>query len=137
MLFRSHELICIFKKKGHHQNHIQLGAYGRYRTNVLDYEGVRATNPEILELLKYHSTSKPVGLLHDILLDSTSPNDIVLDVFGGSGATLLAAQRCGRRCRMIELDERYCDTIIYRWETETGKKATFIKNIGENSHEEG
>ena len=130
-----HELICVFKKKGHHQNHIQLGAYGRYRTNVLDYEGVRATNPESLELLKYHSTSKPVGLLHDILLDSTSPNDIVLDVFGGSGATLLAAQRCGRRCRMIELDERYCDTIIYRWETETGKKATFIKNIGENSHE--
>ena len=47
--------------------------------------------------------------------------------FGGSGATLLAAQRCGRRCRMIELDERYCDTIIYRWETETGKKRMWIK----------
>lgn len=129
-MYRSqHEMVPIFKSgKAKHQNHIQLGKNGRYRTNVWDYSGVRATNPTSLELLKLHPTIKPVAMLHDILLDSSSKNDIVLDCFGGSGSTLLAAERCKRRARLIEINPRYVDVSIYRWEKETGKTAKMIKN---------
>ena len=133
LLYRSqNEMIPIFKNgKAKHQNHIQLGKNGRYRTNVWDYPGVRATNPESLELLKLHPTVKSVPMLHDILLDSSSKNDIVLDCFGGSGSTLLAAERCKRRARLIEISPRYVDVTIYRWEKETGKTAKLIKNFTE------
>lgn len=132
-LYRSqHEMIPIFKNgKAKHQNHIQLGKYGRYRSNVWDYPGVRAINPESLELLKFHPTPKNVGMLHSILLDASSKNDIVLDCFGGSGSTLLAAERCKRRARLIEIDPRYVDVCIYRWEKETGKTAKLVKNYEE------
>lgn len=130
-----HELIPVFKKAGSYQNHIQLGKHGRYRTNVLDYPGVRASNPESLELLKLHPTVKSVPLIHDLLLDASMKNDIVLDCFGGSGSTLIAAERAKRRARLIEISPRYCDVIIYRWEKETGKKAKLIKNIGEKADE--
>ena len=127
-----HELVAIFKKgKAKHQNHIQLGKNGRYRTNVWDYPGISATNPKSLELLKLHPTVKPVALLHDILLDASSKNDIVLDCFGGSGSTLLAAERCKRRARLIEINPRYVDVCIYRWEKETGKKVKLVKNYEE------
>ena len=129
-MYRSqHELIPVFKKKGKHQNNIKLGKYGRYRTNVLNYPGIRATNPKSLELLKLHATCKSVPLLHDILLDSSKKNEIVLDCFGGSGSTLIAAERCKRRARLIEIDPRYCDVIIWRWQKETGKTAKFVKNF--------
>ena len=129
-LYRSqHELIPVFKKKGKHQNNIKLGKYGRYRTNILDYPGVRATNPASLELLKLHPTIKSVPLIHGLLLDTSSQNDIVLDCFGGSGSTLIAAERCKRRARLIEIDPRYCDVIIWRWQKETGKTAKFVKNF--------
>ena len=131
-----HELIPVFKKAGTYQNHIQLGKHGRYRTNVLDYPGVRASNPESLELLKLHPTVKSVPLIHDLLLDASMKNDIVLDCFGGSGSTLIAAERAKRRARLIEISPRYCDVIIYRWEKETGKKAKLIKNIGEKADEQ-
>lgn len=128
----SHEMIPIFKSgKAKHQNHIQLGKNGRYRTNVWDYPGVRATNPASLELLKLHPTVKSVPMLHDILLDASSKNDIVLDCFGGSVSTLLAAERCKRRARLIEISPRYVDVTIYRWEKETGKTAKLIKNFTE------
>ena len=132
-MYRSqHEMIPIFKNgKAKHQNHIQLGKYGRYRTNVSNYPGVRATNPASLELLKLHPAVKSTPLLHDILLDSSSKNDIVLDCFGGSGSTLLAAERCKRRARLIEIDPRYVDVCIYRWEKETGKTAKLVKNYEE------
>lgn len=132
-MYRSqHEMVPIFKNgKAKHQNHIQLGKNGRYRTNVWDYSGVRATNPTSLELLKLHPTVKPVAMLHDILLDSSSKNDIVLDCFGGSGSTLLAAERCKRSARLIEINPRYVDVSIYRWERETGKTAKMIKNHAE------
>lgn len=129
-MYRSqHEMVPIFKNgRAKHQNHVQLGKNGRYRTNVWDYLGVRATNPASLELLKLHPTVKPIAMLHDILLDSSSKNDIVLDCFGGSGSTLLAAERCKRRARLIEINPRYVDVSIYRWEKETGKTAKLIKN---------
>lgn len=137
-MYRSqHEMVPIFKNgKAKHQNHIQLGKYGRYRTNVWDYPGVRATNPASLELLKLHPTCKNVCMLHSILLDASSKNDIVLDCFGGSGSTLLAAERCKRRARLIEISPRYVDVTIFRWEKETGKTAKLIKNIVEVQHGE-
>lgn len=132
-MYRSqHEMVPIFKNgKAKHQNHIQLGKYGRYRTNVWDYPGIRATNPASLELLKLHPTVKGVPMLHDIMLDASSKNDIVLDCFGGSGSTLLAAERCKRRARLIEISPRYVDVTIFRWEKETGKTAKLIKNFVE------
>lgn len=132
-MYRSqHEMIPIFKNgKTKHQNHIQLGKNGRYRTNVWDYPGIRATNPASLELLKLHPTVKSISMLHDILLNTSSKNDIVLDCFGGSGSTLLAAERCKRRARLIEISPRYVDVIITRWEKETGKTAKVIKNVAE------
>lgn len=84
-----------------------------------------------MELLKLHPVVKAVPMLHDILLDSSSKNDIVLDCFGGSGSTLLAAERCKRRARLIEISPRYVDVTIYRWEKETGKTAKLIKNYTE------
>ncbi|MBD5401771.1 ParB N-terminal domain-containing protein [bacterium] len=132
-MYRSqHEMVPIFKNgKAKHQNHIQLGKNGRYRTNVWGYDGIRATNPASLELLKLHPTVKPVPMLHDILLDASSKNEIVLDCFGGSGSTLLAAERCKRRARLIEISPRYVDVIIFRWEKETGKTAKLMKNVVE------
>lgn len=125
-------MIPIFKNgKAKHQNHIQPGKYGRYRTNVWDYPGIRATNPASLELLKHHPTCKNICMLHSILLDSSSKNDIVLDCFGGSGSTLLAAERCKRRARLIEISPRYVDVSIYSWEKETGKTAKLVKNCAE------
>lgn len=112
-----------------------MGKYGRYRTNVLDYPGIRATNPGSLELLKLHPTVKSVSLLHDLLLDASTKNNIVLDCFGGSGSTLLAAERCKRRARLIEIDPRYCDVIIWRWQKETGKTAKLIKNYSTDNNE--
>ena len=78
-LYRSqHELVCIFKNgTKNHTNNIELGKNGRYRTNVWDCKGVSATNPKSLHLLKMHPTVKPVGLLHEIILDSSCVGEIV------------------------------------------------------------
>lgn len=130
-LYRSqYEAICVFKNgTSPHINNVELGKNGRYRTNVWNHKGVGVTNPKSLELLKLHPTVKPVGLLHEILLDASAPNDIVLDCFGGSGSTLIACEQAKRNARLIEIDPQYCDVAIYRWEKLTGNKAEFIKNI--------
>lgn len=67
-------------------------------------------------------------MLSDIMLDSTKPNDVVLDCFGGSGSTLVAAEQCKRQARLIELSPHYCDVIIHRWEELTGQKHVVITN---------
>ena len=74
---------------------------------------------------------KSTALLYEVLLDASNINDIVLDCFGGSGSTLIAATRSKRRARIIEISPHYCDIILWRWEQEPGKKATFIKNMEE------
>lgn len=71
-----------------------------------------------------HPTMKPVELMERSIRNSSRPGDIVLDCFGGSGSTLIAAEKSGRRCFMMELDPRYCDVIIRRWQEYSGGKAT-------------
>jgi DNA modification methylase len=118
-----HELILVYKHgRASHRNNILLGKFGRDRTNVWTYPSPR-TPTEEGNLLALHPTVKPVQLVADAILDCTSRGEIVLDAFLGSGTTLMAAQRVGRRCYGIELDELYVDTIIRRWQAFTGDHA--------------
>lgn len=73
-----------------------------------------------------HPTMKPIKMLAYLLENSTFPEAEVLDPFGGSGSTLIACEQLGRKCRMLEIDPRYCDVIIDRWEAFTGKKAVLL-----------
>lgn len=124
-LYRSqHELVFVFKKgKAAHRNNVELGRHGRNRTNVWAYAGVNSFGAERDAALAMHPTVKPVALIEDALKDVTRRGDIVLDPFGGSGSTLIAAERCGRSARLIELDPAYCDVIVQRFEAYTGKRA--------------
>jgi DNA modification methylase len=126
-LYRSqHELIFLFKNgKDRHQNNVQLGQFGRYRTNVWNYPGINSFSRSTKEgnLLALHPTVKPVALVADAIMDSAR-GDVVLDPFLGSGTTVIAAERTGRICRGIELDPRYLDTAIRRWQKFTGLFAT-------------
>lgn len=126
-LYRSqHELVFVFKKGTRpHRNNIQLGEFGRYRTNVWQYHRVSGISGRSDEnhLANVHPTIKPVELVADAILDCTARGDIVLDSFAGSGTTLMAAERTGRTCYGIELEPRYVDTIVRRWQAFTGQKA--------------
>lgn len=125
-LYRSqHELIFVFKNgKDAHRNNIQLGKYGRYRSNVWRYPGMNSFSRSTEEgnLLALHPTVKPVALCADAILDVTARGDIVLDSFCGSGTTLMAAERVGRTCYAMEIDPRYCDTILRRYIAYTGEQ---------------
>ena len=71
-----------------------------------------------------HPTMKPIKLLARLIRNSSNTGDLVLDLFGGSGSTLMACEQVGRKCCINELDPHYCDVIIERWEQFTGKQAT-------------
>jgi DNA modification methylase len=119
-----HELFPMFKKGTKpHVNNIELGRHGRWRSNVWMYAGASAIGSDSRKGLKYHPTVKPIAMLEDAILDCTLRDEIVLDPFAGSGSTLLAALRSGRRCRCIELDPRYVDVIVRRYQAFTGKQA--------------
>ena len=106
-----------------HTNTFGLGDTGRYRTNVWDYAGVNTMRSGRAEELALHPTVKPVALVADAIRDCSRRGEIVLDPFGGSGSTLIAAERTGRSARLTEFDPIYCDRIIRRFEGLTGKKA--------------
>ncbi|PTU29175.1 site-specific DNA-methyltransferase [Stenotrophobium rhamnosiphilum] len=129
-LYRSqHELVLIFKNgKSPHRNNVQLGKFGRNRTNVWQYPGVNAFARQTEEgpLGKLHPTVKPVAMIVDALLDCTARGNIVLDAFLGSGTTLIAAERIGRVCRAIEIDPLYVDVAIRRWQRVTGDAAVHV-----------
>jgi DNA modification methylase len=119
-----HELIFVFKQgTAAHTNSFGLGETGRYRTNVWDYAGISSISAGRAEELAMHPTVKPVALIADAIRDCSRRGEIVLDGFGGSGSTLIAAEKTGRSARVIEYDPIYCDTIVRRWELFTGKKA--------------
>lgn len=118
-----HEMVFVFKNgHGIHRNNVQLGQFGRYRSNVWRYPGVNSFSRKTDEgnLLELHPTVKPVALVADAILDCTARKDIVLDPFLGSGTTIIAAERTGRTCYGIEMDPLYVDTAIRRWQKFTG-----------------
>jgi DNA modification methylase len=124
-----HELIFVFKKgTAEHTNNFGLGETGRYRTNIWDYHGISSISASRAEELTMHPTVKPVALVADAIRDCSKRGEIVLDAFGGSGSTLIAAHKTGRVARLIEYDPLHCDTIIRRWEKLTGKKAVLAEN---------
>ena len=121
-LYRSkHELVWVFRVPGAgHTNNVQLGKHGRNRTNVWNYAGANTPGSDSNRDLALHPTVKPVALIADAILDVTRRGDIVLDMFGGVGSTLLAAERTGRIARLIELDPLYVDTTLDRVRENTG-----------------
>ena len=116
-----HELIFVWKS-GHktHTNNFELGQFGRSRTNVWEYDGANSFGRGRDEYLAMHPTCKPVELIADAIKDCSKRNEIVLDPFGGSGSTLIACQKTGRRARLIEIDSIYCDVIVRRWQEFSG-----------------
>jgi DNA methylase/ParB-like nuclease domain len=129
-----HELVLVFKHgRAPHRNNIQLGRYGRDRTNVWAYPSPRTPSEEG-NLLALHPTVKPVALVADAIMDCTARGDIVLDGFLGSGTTVIAAERTGRRCYGLEIDPQYVDTVVRRWQAFTGGEAR--QAISEHSFRE-
>ncbi len=113
-----HELIFAFKKgTAPHVNSFELGQHGRYRTNIWNYRGVNTLRQGRMDDLQLHPTVKPVQMIADAIRDVSGRGEIVLDAFAGSGSTLIAAEKTGRRARVVELDPIYCDRILTRWET--------------------
>lgn len=122
-----HELVLILKHgRAPHQNNVELGRFGRNRTNVWSYAGgvsFGMKNTDEGDLLALHPTPKPVAMVADAILDCSRRGDIILDPFLGSGTTMMAAQRTGRRCYAIEMDPLYVDTAVRRWRAFTGEDA--------------
>jgi DNA modification methylase len=124
-----HELIFVFKKgTAPHTNSFGLGETGRYRTNVWDYAGISSISASRGDELAMHPTVKPVAMIADAIKDCSRRGETILDCFGGSGSTLIAAEKTGRRARLIEYDPLYCDTIIRRWELHSGKRAVLVES---------
>jgi DNA modification methylase len=119
-----HELVFVWKSgKAPHVNNFELGQHGRYRSNVWDYAGINTMRAGRMEELAMHPTVKPVAMVADAIRDCSRRKGIILDPFLGSGTTLMAAERTGRRVRGIEMDPGYVDVAIRRWQTYTGKAA--------------
>ena len=119
-----HELVLVLKSgTGSHINNFGLGARGRYRSNVWAYPSVRGPRRGISGPEAGHPTPKPVACLIDAIKDCSKRGDIILDMFGGSGSTLIAAERVGRKARLIEIDAHYVDLTVRRWQALTGQAA--------------
>jgi DNA modification methylase len=129
-LYRSqHELCPVFRNgKNSHRNNIQLGRFGRNRSNIWHAPSSQtfAKRSEEPDLLALHPTIKPTAMLADAILDCSARGDLILDSFLGSGSTRLAAERVGRVCYGIEIDPLYVDLSIRRWERLTGRSAIHI-----------
>lgn len=122
-----HELIFLFSVPGApHLNRVQLGKHGRDRCNVWTYPGVNGFGAEKAREREMHPTVKPLAMVRDALLDSTKRGDAVLDLFSGSGTTLIAAEESGRRGYAMDLDPRYIDTAIQRWQDFCGGEAQLV-----------
>lgn len=119
-----HELVFLFRKPGApHLNRVQLGSNGRNRANVWAYDGVNGFGAGKARARELHPTVKPLAMVRDAILDSSARGDAVLDLFGGSGTTIIAAEHSGRRGYATELDPRYVDVGVTRWQDFTGREA--------------
>jgi DNA modification methylase len=115
-----HEMVAIFKHgTAPHVNNIQLGRMGRYRSNVWQYPGASGFSKTRKKDLEDHPTVKPVALVADAIRDATKPGDLVLDPFGGSGTTLIAAELTKRRAAIIEIEPKYADVTLRRFQEQT------------------
>jgi DNA modification methylase len=124
-----HELIGVFRVgEAPHLNNVLLGRHGRSRSNVWHYAGVNSFRAGRMDELRSHPTAKPIGLVADAMKDCTRRRDIVLDTFCGSGTTILAAERVGRRAYAIELEPRYVDVAIRRWQAFTRRDAVHVES---------
>jgi DNA modification methylase len=123
----AHELISVFRAgTAAHLNNVELGRHGRSRSNVWNYAGVNTFRAGRLDDLKCHPTVKPVALVADAIKDCTGRGAIVLDTFCGSGTTILAAERVGRRAYAIEIEPRFVDLAIRRWQAFSRKDAIHV-----------
>lgn len=120
------EFICIFRAKDTPRDNVQLGRRGRNRTNVWNYPGMTSFGKEPDNLLGLHPTAKPVAMIADAMRDATKRGEIVLDCFLGSGSSLMAADETGRICCGIELEPRYVDVAVRRWQNATGREAVLL-----------
>jgi DNA modification methylase len=119
-----HELVVVFKVgQAGHENNVQLGRFGRNRSNLWTYPGINSFGAGRQDLLAQHPTVKPVPLVADAMRDCTTKGDIVLDLFLGSGTTIMAAEKVGRRGYGLEFEPRYVDVAIRRWEKYTKSDA--------------
>ena len=126
-----HELIAVFRTGSHpHRNNVELGRFGRNRSNVWTYAGANTFGNDRMATLAVHPTVKPTALVADALLDCTAPGDMVLDQFAGSGTTILAAERIGRIAYCLEYEPQYVDVAIMRWQQLTKLEATLESDGG-------
>lgn len=117
-----HELVFVFQHgDGPTINNVQLGTFGRNRTNVWEYAGQNVLTSERIQALAMHPTTKPVRLVSDAILDCSKRGGLILDGFAGSGTTIIAAEQTGRVACALELDPHYVDVAILRWEKLTGE----------------
>ncbi len=132
-LYRSkHEFVFVYRVGSEpHLNNIELGKHGRNRTNVWDYASVNSLAGSRKEDLALHPTVKPTAMVADAIQDVTRRGELVLDVFLGSGTTLLAAERTGRRFRGVEIDPAYVDVALDRWRAMTNKEPKLVKEASQ------
>lgn len=123
----AHELIAVFANPGATTtNNVQLGRFGRNRTNVWSYPGINTFQSGKGGDLALHPTVKPVAMIADAIKDASKRGEIVFDPFLGSGTTLLAAEKVGRICYGVEFEPKYIDTAIRRGQQMTGKDAVLV-----------
>jgi len=130
-----YELVFVYKRgSAPHLNTFELGQHGRSRSNVWAYAGVNTFRAGRMDELKMHPTVKPVALIADAMRDCSRRGSIILDAFAGSGSSIMAAEQIGRRAFCIEIDPRYVDVAIRRWQRFTGRDAT-LESTGQTFEE--
>ncbi|GAA4647458.1 DNA modification methylase [Pontixanthobacter gangjinensis] len=136
-LYRSkHEMVFVYRVgDASHVNNVELGKHGRNRTNVWDYPSVNSMRGSRREDLALHPTVKPVAMVADAYQDVTKQGELVLDIFLGSGTSLIAAERVGRAFRGLDIDPAYVDLAMQRWSDLTGKQPKLVFREGEKVSE--
>ncbi|MEO1922774.1 MAG: DNA methyltransferase [Sphingomonadaceae bacterium] len=127
-LYRSkHEMVFVYRVgDAPHTNCVELGKHGRNRTNVWDYASVNSMRGSRREDLALHPTVKPVAMVADAICDVTRQGELVLDIFLGSGTSLIASERVGRSFRGVDIDPAYVDLAMTRWSEITGKEPELV-----------
>jgi DNA modification methylase len=130
-----HEFVFVYKRgQAPHLNTFELGQHGRTRSNVWTYAGANAFRAGRLDELKMHPTVKPVALVADAMRDCSRRGAIILDAFAGSGTSIMAAEQIGRRAFCLEIEPRYVDVAIRRWQRSTGRDA-ILETTGQTFEE--